>query len=101
MPPWVISGAPPSFASDIYATGIILYELLAYKTPFFAGSTTEILANHLKAMIPSLATRRDEVPKELDAVVAKALAKHPSERYASAGEMRDALAQIGLRMRTP
>src|SRR5262245_14164693 len=41
MAPEVISGAPPSFASDIYAVGIILYELLAYKTPFFAGSTTE------------------------------------------------------------
>ena len=38
MAPEVISGAPPSFASDIYAVGIILYELLAYKTPFFAGS---------------------------------------------------------------
>ena len=48
MAPEVISGAPPSFASDIYAVGIILYELLAYKTPFFAGSTTEILTNHLK-----------------------------------------------------
>src|ERR1700712_2563407 len=84
MAPEVISGAPPSFASDIYAVGIILYELLAYKTPFFAGSTTEILANHLKATMVSLTTRREQVPKELDAIVAKALAKHPSERYASA-----------------
>ena len=91
MAPEVISGAPPSFASDIYAVGIILYELLAYKTPFFAGSTTEILANHLKALIPSLATRREQVPKELDAIVAKALAKHPADRFASAAEMREAL----------
>ncbi len=101
MAPEVISGAPPSFASDVYAVGIILYELLAYKTPFFAGSTTEILANHLKAMIPSLANRRDEVPKELDAVVAKALAKHPTDRFLSAMEMRDALGQIGARLRSP
>ncbi len=94
MAPEVISGAPPSFASDIYAVGIILYELLAYKTPFFAGSTTEILANHLKALIPSLATRREQVPKELDAIVAQALAKHPSDRFASAAEMRDALGRL-------
>ncbi|MBX3154438.1 MAG: protein kinase [Deltaproteobacteria bacterium] len=99
MAPEVISGAPPSFASDVYAVGIILYELLAYKTPFFAGSTTEILANHLKAMIPSLASRREQVPRELDAVVAKSLAKHPSDRYHSAAEMREALGTIQTQRR--
>ncbi|MDQ3365706.1 MAG: protein kinase [Myxococcota bacterium] len=97
MAPEVISGAVPSFASDIYAVGIIMYELLAYKTPFFAGSTTEILANHLKAMIPSLTSRREQVPKELDAIVAKALAKHPSERFASAADMRQALSLLAMR----
>ncbi len=97
MAPEVISGAPPSFASDIYAVGIILYELLAYKTPFFAGSTTEILANHLKAVIPSLQSRRENVPKDLDAIVAKALAKHPQDRFAGAGEMRTALATLTVK----
>jgi len=99
MAPEVISGAPPSFASDIYAVGIILYELLAYKTPFFAGSTTEILANHLKAPPPTLSSRREHVPKELDAIVAKALAKHPADRYASAMDMRDALMTVRAQMR--
>jgi serine/threonine-protein kinase len=97
MAPEVISGAVPSFASDIYAVGIILYELLAYKTPFFAGSTTEILANHLKAMVPSLQSRREQVSKELDAIVGKALAKHPQDRFATAGEMRLALAALELK----
>ena len=101
MAPEVISGAPPSFASDVYAVGIILYELLAYKTPFFAGSTTEILSNHLKAMIPSLTSRREQVSKELDAIVAKALAKHPADRFASAAEMRDALGALRLRSKLP
>jgi hypothetical protein len=94
MAPEVISGAPPSFASDVYAVGIILYELLAYRTPFFAGSTTEILSNHLKALIPSLISHREQVPRELDAIVTKALAKHPADRYASAAEMRDALGRL-------
>ena len=98
MAPEVISGAPPSFASDIYAVGIILYELLAYKTPFFAGSTTEILANHLKAAPPVLSTRRESVPKELDAVVAKALAKHPADRYHSAADMRTALIAVRAKL---
>ena len=97
MAPEVISGAPPSFASDVYAVGIILYELLAYKTPFFAGSTTEILANHLKALVPTLSSRRDHVPKELDGIVAKALAKHPADRFATAADMRSTLANLATR----
>jgi tetratricopeptide (TPR) repeat protein len=99
MAPEVISGAPPSFASDVYAVGIILYELLAYKTPFFAGSTTEILANHLKAVVPLLSARREHVPKELEGIVARALAKHPSDRFASAADMRAALAGLATRTR--
>src|SRR6202142_546699 len=71
MAPEVISGAPPSFASDIYAVGIILYELLAERTPFFAGSTTEILTNHLKAQPQALSLRRENVPREIDAVMTK------------------------------
>jgi serine/threonine-protein kinase len=99
MAPEVISGAPPSFASDLYAVGIILYELLAYKTPFFAGSTTEILANHLKAVVPSLVSRQGHVPRQLDAIIAKALAKHPADRFASASHMRTALAGLATRTR--
>ena len=99
MAPEVIGGAAPSFASDIYAVGIILYELLAEKTPFYAGTTTEILTNHLRAQPGPLTTRRGTVPKELDLVVSKALAKHPSDRYGSAAEMRDALVGIRARLR--
>jgi hypothetical protein len=102
MAPEVITGAPPSFASDIYAVGIILYELLAYKTPFFAGTTTEILANHLKALIPTLSARRDQVPRDLDAIVSKALAKRPGDRFESAADMRAALGKVQTRAsRTP
>ncbi len=99
MAPEVISGAPPSFASDVYAVGIILFELLADKTPFFAGSTTEILTNHLKVQPALLTAKRDNIPREVDAVIAKALAKHPTDRYASAHEMREALIGIRARMR--
>lgn len=101
MAPEVIGGTPPSFASDIYAVGIILYELLAQKTPFFAGSTTEILTRHLKAEVPSLAALREHVPRELEAIVARALAKRPSARFGSAAEMRAALAALRLHVKAP
>ncbi|MEO8552699.1 MAG: serine/threonine-protein kinase, partial [Kofleriaceae bacterium] len=99
MSPEVISGAPPSFASDIYALGIILYELLAERTPFFAGSTTEILTNHLKAQPQLLTLRRENIPPQVDSVMTKALAKHPTDRYTTAAEMRDAVNAIRAQMR--
>ncbi|HEY1548009.1 MAG TPA: protein kinase [Kofleriaceae bacterium] len=99
MAPEVISGAPPSFASDVYAVGIILYELLVERTPFFASSTTEILTNHLKVQPQLLTSRRDGVPREVDAVIAKALAKHPTDRYASAADMRDSILMIRAKLR--
>lgn len=91
MAPEVISGAPPSFASDIYAVGIILYELLVERTPFFASSTSEILTNHLKAQPKLLTTHRRNIPREVDLIMMKALAKHPAHRYATAAEMREAI----------
>jgi serine/threonine-protein kinase len=99
MAPEVISGAPPSFASDIYAVGIILYELLAERTPFFAGSTTEILTNHLKAQPALLTQKRTNIPRDVDAVMSRALAKHPTDRYTTASEMREAIMAIRARMR--
>ena len=101
MAPEVISGAPPSFASDVYAVRLTLSELLAYKTPFFAGTTTEILANHLKAVIPTVNARREHIPKELDAIISKALAKHPTDRFTSAADMRSTLGQLQLLRRAP
>lgn len=94
MAPEVISGAPPSFASDIYAVGIIMYELLVKRTPFFAGATTEILANHLKVPPKPLSAHRTNIPREVDLIMMKALAKQPAHRYATAAEMREAVVAV-------
>lgn len=94
MAPEVISGAPPSFASDIYAVGIILYELLVERTPFFASSTSEILTSHLKVQPKLLTTHRSNVPREVDVIMMTALAKHPAHRYATASEMREAVLTV-------
>ena len=99
MAPEVIGGSPPSFASDLYAVGIILYELLVERTPFFASSTTEILTNHMMAQPQIPTSRRAQIPREVDAVIGKALAKRPADRYASAAEMREAIVGIRARLR--
>jgi serine/threonine-protein kinase len=74
--------------SDVYATGCVLYELLVGQPPFVGDSPVSVAYQHVRedAKAPSLSNR--DVSPAVDAVVLKALAKNPLNRYQSAGEMR-------------
>jgi serine/threonine-protein kinase len=74
-------------SSDLYSTGIVLYELLTGKVPFTGESPVEIAMKHLTQPPEPPSTHRHEVPHDLDLVVLRALAKEPVDRYRSAQEM--------------
>jgi TolB-like protein/Flp pilus assembly protein TadD len=73
--------------SDLYSLACVLYEMIAGEPPFDSGADpTVALARHLVDPPPSLIATRPEVPEPLEAVVMKALAKSPAERFQSTAE---------------
>ena len=108
--PEQITGDPLDERSDVYSLGCVLYECLTGQSPFPRATDVALLWAHVHEE-PTPPTRaRPELPKELDTVLARALAKEPGRRYRSAGELLaatrsalrlgDAPAVAGRRSRT-
>jgi eukaryotic-like serine/threonine-protein kinase len=87
-------GAPVDQRSDLYSLGIVLYEMLTGTVPFSGEAAVEIAMKHLTAVPLPPSALRPEIPHSLDAVVMRALAKEPGERYASAEEMDADLVRV-------
>jgi beta-lactam-binding protein with PASTA domain/predicted Ser/Thr protein kinase len=87
-------GAPVDESSDLYSTGIVLYELMTGTVPFNGETPVEIAMKHLSQVPAAPSTHRPEIPRDLDYVALRALAKDPSDRYHSAEEMDSDLERI-------
>ncbi|MFT3876053.1 MAG: Stk1 family PASTA domain-containing Ser/Thr kinase [Propioniciclava sp.] len=80
--------------SDIYSAGCLMYELLVGRPPFQGDSPVSVAYQHVREQPVPPSTLDAEVTAPMDAVVLKALAKDPDDRYASAAEMRDDVQRI-------
>ena len=80
--------------SDLYSLGVVLYELLTGKTPFEGETPVEIAMKHLSNVPKAPSELRSDIPRELDLVVLRALAKDPDDRYQSADEMEADLERV-------
>jgi serine/threonine-protein kinase len=92
MPPEQAAGDVPRPTADVYALGIVLYEMLTGRVPF-AGEYPAVAEKHAMEPPPPmrLSNPKLAISKELEAVVTRALEKNPSDRHASANELADAL----------
>ena len=76
--------------TDVYALGCLLYEALTGEAPFEGWTDGPAIMAHVTAPAPSPLERRPDLPRQFDEVVRRAMAKQPSERYPSAGDLGDA-----------
>ncbi len=93
--PEQIRGEPVDARADLYAVGLVLYYLVAGHGPFDAYQhVTDAMRAQLLVKPPSLSSLRLPIPPDLDAVLERALAKRPDERFASARDFDAALAAV-------
>src|SRR2546422_6400672 len=94
MAPEQLEGKPVDSRTDLFALGLVLYEMATGGNPFLGRSATSTIANILKEEVPPVAQRNPLAPPELERIVQKCLRKRIDERYASARDLAVDLAAL-------
>lgn len=87
LAPELAKGEQASAQSDIYALGIVLYEMLAGDVPFKADQAVQVALRHMRDPMPSLREANPTVPQSIENIVIRATAKDPKKRYNNCTEM--------------
>lgn len=91
MSPEMARGENIDHRADLYALGIILYEMLTGEVPYSADTPMAVIFKHMQAPLPTRNDYGDNIPEPVERVILKSMAKEPGARYQTAGEMKQAL----------
>lgn len=94
MAPEQVEGGPLGVATDVYAFGVVLFEMLTGERPFVAATPLATAMARLSRLPPSPSTRRRDLSPAWDALVLRCMARRPEDRFASMQEVVDALAAV-------
>ena len=94
MAPEQATGRPVDARTDLYAAGIVLYELLTGRVPFEADTPMAVLIKHSYEAPPPPRSLNPALPEAVEAALLRALAKDPADRYQTAAEMAEALERV-------
>ena len=87
MPPEQARGEPLDPRADVYSLGALLYEVMAGAPPYARGSSRDVVERVLAGPPPPIRTREPDVPLDLAAIIDKAMAREPGDRYADAEQL--------------
>lgn len=87
LAPELAKGEPASFQSDIYALGIVLYEMLSGDVPFKSDQAVQVALKHMREPMPSVRAINSTVPQSLENIITRSTAKDPALRYPNAEQM--------------
>ncbi len=89
-----LEGSHGDARADIYSFGCMMYETLSGHVPYERPSEISKMFAHINDPVPSLRAELTDVPEQLEAIVERAMAKRPEDRFASASELSGALAEL-------